>query len=231
MVGTRRDGDEKYFCSTFYKAKACACNHVSQKNLLSVLKDLITEHLFCGARWDALKKRICKLLPQWLPSKKTDTDAMKREMNAAKTQLQRAAQNLLMADPENVPMLNAAMNDIRKRIRALESDLAQSCEVGDYETIAADIVAKAKDIFRALMDSSNDALKPVLSQLVQKVELKFGDGLWGKRRIRVVTGCDAYLFANFSFTTVSRGDRTPIELFCDGVWSMDAAIQRFVMAA
>ncbi len=57
------------------------------------------------------------------------------------------------------------------------------------------------------MDSSNDALKPVLSQLVQKVELKFGDGLWGKRRIRVVTGCDAYLFTNFSFTTVSRGDR------------------------
>ena len=111
-----------------------------------------------------------------------------------------------MADPENVPMLNAAMNDIRKRIRALESDLAQSCEVGDYETIATDIVGKAKTLFRALMDSSNDALKPVLSQLVQKVEMKFGDGLWGKRRIRVVTGCDAYLFANFSFTTVSRGD-------------------------
>ncbi len=82
MVGTRREGDEKYFCSTFYKAKACACNHVSQKNLLSVLKELITEHLFCGARWDALKQRICKLLPQWLPSKKTDTDAMKRELNS-----------------------------------------------------------------------------------------------------------------------------------------------------
>ena len=202
----RRDGGERYYCSTFYKAKARACNHVSQKNLLLVLKDLIIEHLFCGAHWDALKQRICKLLPQWLPGNKTDTDGLKREINAAKSQLQRPAQNLLMAAPENVPLLNAAMNDIRKRIRTLESERAQVRDVGDHAAILTDILAKAKDLFRALMVSSTDTLKPVLSQLVQKFELRFGDGLLGKRRIRVVTGCDAYLFENFSFTTGSRGN-------------------------
>ena len=49
-------------------------------------------------------------------------------------------------------------------------------------------------------------LKPVLSRLVDKVELRFGEGTWGKRKIRVVTACDAYVRTPFSFTTENRGD-------------------------
>ncbi|HEY3319254.1 MAG TPA: zinc ribbon domain-containing protein [Planctomycetota bacterium] len=203
MVGTRASGIERYYCSSFYKAKKCACSSVHQDNLLAVLKDNIRENCFCGGDIKALINKGMKGLPG---TQAQDRRLLLRQYETTKQQYDRATQNLLLADPENVRALNNAMTTLRKKLESLKNDLAEVPKPVDQKQLAERVMAEAPRLLDNLMSKHPERLKAVLSRLVEKVELRFGDGHWGKRRIRVITGCDAYLRLPFSFTTENRGD-------------------------
>ena len=206
MVGVRNCGVQKFYCSGYYKAKLCYSNFVYQDNLVIVLKEIIREHLFCGGNWNALKAAIVRKAKGRPECNVPSTETLKRQYETVKTQYQRAAQNLLLADPEHVPTLNAAVGELRQHMRALQCELATVRRPVSGEKLTNEVITKAKALFDDLMNSNGDRLKNVLSELVNRIELRFGDGLWGKRKVRVVTGCDVYLNAATSFTTVGRDD-------------------------
>jgi predicted nucleic acid-binding Zn-ribbon protein len=133
-----------------------------------------------------------------------NADKLRKELEKARAKHQRATENLLLADPENVPALNAAMNSLRQELKSLESQLEATRKTADPKQIADGLVAKAEQYLNDLFNAPGERLKAILSELVERVELRFDWGQWGNRRVRLVTGGDVYLKA--ILTTGYRGD-------------------------
>src|SRR5581483_7389644 len=108
--------------------------------------------------------------------------------------------------PENVPALNHAMTELRLQIKTLERQLSSVRQDSGNTNVESEII-NAQKLFDDLMKAGGERLKEVLSMLVQRIDLRFGNGYWGCRKIRMVTGCDVYLNVPASFTTGNRGDR------------------------
>lgn len=205
MVGTKHCGVQKYYCSSYYKAKLCACNTVYQDNLLSVLRDIIRNQVFQSENWSLLASKIAVKNERDAAKISSDEERIARQLRKAKEHHSQAAKNLLLADSENVPALNQAMTEFRLQIKSLERQL-DLVRQGPGNTNAESEIANAHKLFDDLMNAGGERLKEVLSTLVERIDLQFGDGYWGCRKIRMVTGCDVYLNVPASFTTGNRGD-------------------------
>jgi site-specific DNA recombinase len=205
MVGTRRDNRQKYFCSGFYKAKQCGCNAVMQDNVVAVLRDMIKETLFCGGKWEALKAAITQKMNAKASSGVEDQAGLKKELAAARAQYQQAAANIAFAKPEHMQAINAVMDELRQKVKALEAKLEMQPRTAENAS-ADDLLAHAKELFDEVMTAPTERLKAIMVKLVHRIELKFKEAPWGKRKTRVVTACNVQLYADFSFTREYRGD-------------------------
>lgn len=213
MVGMYRDKSYQiYACSSHFRNKACFSNTVRQENLLNVLKETIREHLFHGENWEALKTELLAQAERRPECIAKDRDSLRRDLEKVKAQHQRAAQNMLMADPENVPALNTAMNGLRQQIRSLEAQIQEDTESSNPAVLVNDVVRNAQTLLNDLFNEQGDRLKAVLNELVEKIELRYEWKSLGKRKLRKLTGGDFYLRPIY-LTRDGRGDRTPIELF------------------
>lgn len=169
FVGTRRDDVRRYYCSNYYKAKSCCGNSVVHFELITVVKEILIKELFAGGDWNALESVIIEELRARPECRKNDVQDLKRMLDQVKAQHARAAQNLLMADPENVPVLNAAMTDIRRRVKSLEEELGAALDTADPASVVKDVLANAKRLFKDLVHGDDDRLKAVLPDLVEKM--------------------------------------------------------------
>jgi len=216
MVGMFRDKKYQiYACATHFRNKGCNSNTVRQEGVLAVLKNVIKRHLFSDGNLADFKSEALRQAQQLPECQSRDTDKLKRELEKARAKHQRAAENLLMADAENVPVLNAAMNSLRQEVKSLASQLETARNEVNPAEIADGMVAQAEKYLEDLVGSHGDRLKAVLGELVERIELRFEWGKWGNRRVRLVTGGDVYLKS--ILTTQYRGDSrctTPNESLC-----------------
>lgn len=156
MVGMRRDQKYQiYACASHFRNRKCNSNTVRQEALLRVTTDIIIERLFYGGNWDNFRAAIDDHVARRPECKARDLDQLKRQLDAARNQHQRAAQNLLLAEPENAPALNAAMTDLRQQVRDLESELNSVQAPLDPKSIAAEAVEHAKRLMAKLIDSDH----------------------------------------------------------------------------
>ena len=93
-------------------------------------------------------------------------------------------------------------------------------DLGADETakLAESVIKNAKPLFEQLFTEDKNKRKAVLGALVERIDLKFDEGLWGNRKVRMVSG--GSLTLRTTLTAEHRGDKTPIELFnkgCSGV--------------
>ena len=168
---------------------------------MQVVKNVIRDRLFFGGDWEQFKKALYRQAALRPECQRKDIVKLQQSLKGAKADLERAARNLLLADPIHVPVLNTAMNDLRERVRTLEVEMAATKQV-DPKILAEGVLTKAQLLLDTLFGAQGDALKAVLGELVNRVDLHFQEGLWGKRRIRVICGCDVHLN---SVTTDGRG--------------------------
>ena len=110
-----------------------------------------------------------------------------------------------LADRENVPALNAAMKEIRVRIQRLKSQVDAGKKREDPAKVAENVIRNAKTLFEPLCTEDKDKLKSVLGALVERIDLKFDEGLWGNRKVRMVSGGSITL--RTTLTAEHRGDR------------------------
>jgi site-specific DNA recombinase len=206
MVGMYRDRKYQiYACATHFRNKACFSNTIRQEGVLAVLKKLIQKHLFSDGNLEAFKAEALKQAQRLPECQARDVDKLRRELAKAKQKHQRAAENLLLADAENVPVLNSAMTSLRQEVKTLEAQLEASKKSDDPKQIADGLVLKAEQYLGELLNAEGSRLKGLLSELIERIELRFDWGKWGNRRVRLVTGGDVYLKS--ILTTEYRGDR------------------------
>ena len=117
-----------------------------------------------------------------------ETEEIARQLETAKRQHQRAAQNLLLADPDNVPALNAAMTELRQKVQRLQTEMNSAGRREDLAKLAENVIKHAKPLFEQLYTEDKIKLKAVLGALVQRIDLNFEEGLWGNRKVRMVSG-------------------------------------------
>ena len=67
-------------------------------------------------------------------------------------------------------------------MRVLNALLSEARKPASLESIAEKLTASAKALYDDLMDSDQDRLKAVISQLVAGIELSFGNGTWGSEK-------------------------------------------------
>ncbi len=159
MVGMHRDKKYQiYACATHFRNKACFSNTIRQEGMLSLLKNLIKRHLFSDGNLEALKAEALRQAKQLPECQNRDTDKLRRDLEKAKLKHQRAAENLLMADPENVPVLNAAMNSLRQEVKSLEAQLEATRKSADPKELADELVTKAEKYLSELFSTKGDRL-------------------------------------------------------------------------
>ena len=95
-----------YTCSSHFRYHRCHRNSVCEDRLLPVLRDVMLERLFCGGDMERLRAAILKKLEARANDGREQR--LKGELTKAKADMARAARNLLLADPANVPFLNKA---------------------------------------------------------------------------------------------------------------------------
>jgi Recombinase zinc beta ribbon domain len=206
MVGMKRHKTyPTYVCASHFRNRSCFSNSVRQENLLDVLKETMKEHLFHDGNWQALKTELLAQASQRPECKAEDREKVRKELEKAKSQHQRAAQNLLMADPQNVPALNAAMNELREKVKMLEARLAAAADTTSPETMVDEVLQNAKQLLEDLFTEGNDRVKAVLSEFVEKIELKYQWQNWGKRKLRTIAGGIFHLNP-ISLTSGQQGD-------------------------
>ena len=206
MVGMKTDRSHQiYACNTHFRNKSCNYNAIRQEVLLNVLKSAIRKRLFCDGNMEAFKEALLSRVKQRPECRQRDGERIKKELREAKADLDKAAKNMLRADPENVPILNAAMTDLRNRVATLEKDFAAVQRTTDARVVVDEIVAKAERMLNDLFNAQGDRLKAVLSDLVDSVELRFTEGWKGKRRTRLVAA--GHVVLKTDLTGEYRGDR------------------------
>jgi site-specific DNA recombinase len=194
MVGMMRDRKyQVYVCASHFRNKSCNPNTVRQAGLLALLKDVVKRHVFAGGNLESFRAEALRQAKDLPECQSRDTEKLRRELEKVKAKHQRAAENLLLADPENVPALNTAMNALRQEVRTLEAQLQSSRSSADPTKLATEMTAKAEKYLEDLFGQNIDRLKAVLSELIDRVELRFDWGLWGKRRVRLITDGSVYL--------------------------------------
>jgi hypothetical protein len=198
---------QAYVCSERFRNGGCFPNTVWQGRLLEVVKEIVKANLFAGADWSALKAAIVRRVKERPECRAEDARHLRQELEKAKGQLDRAAQNLLSADAENLPILDKAMTELRLKVRALEAQLAPAKKPEDAEAIAEEIIANAKQLCSQLFEAEGDRLKAVLSEVVKRIEFRFEWGLSHGRKRRVVAKGDIYLRTDWSrLTRDGRGE-------------------------
>lgn len=216
MVGAPRSGQRRYFCSSFFKAKKCACNSVCEVNLVEVLREMIDEKIFQFRDLDALRSQVIKEAKRLPAFREDNRKSVQKKLDEVRANLDRAVRNLALTSPENVSMVDRVVSELRQEAERLGQELATEPSRPDPEAMADEIVKNARGLLEGLESDNPSRLKAVLSALVQKIELKFGNAQWGKRTVREVTGCEVSLHSATSFTTNGRGDSrcmTPNELW------------------
>jgi len=76
----------------------------------------------------------------------------------------------LLADPENVPILNAALSDIRARVVELEAEIASTGKYGDQTKLAEAVFTKARMMLKDLDNADGDRLKALFGEFIEKIE-------------------------------------------------------------
>lgn len=190
-----------YTCSSHFRYHRCHRNSVCEDRLLPVLRNVMLDRLFCGGDMERLRAAILRKLEARADDGREQR--LKGELAKAKADMERAARNLLLADPANVPFLNQGMTELRERVKTLEDDLAACRRQGDAATIAEEIVGQARTLVGELFNGAHERMKAILGELVERIELRFEPAAWGRRTVRRVAGCDLYL--RDSLTTYGRG--------------------------
>ncbi len=209
MLGMRHSGknrtDHCYVCARHFRNKTCHRNSVCEDRLHKVIRDLIMNRVLHGGDLDGLRAAVERRVES--RSAPDNSSDVKRQLADARSALDRAAQNLIQANPENVPVLDKAMTTLRQRVQSLESQLTAARSQTDPKALVEAIMSNAKRLLGDLFKSERSRLRAIMSEVVQRIELKFVPVAWGKKQVQHVATCDVYLRG--CITTEQFGNPNP----------------------
>jgi DNA invertase Pin-like site-specific DNA recombinase len=200
MFAWNRKTGASYGCSTHHKRRGCQYNVVRAEAMTDVVRDVVKRTVE-GQGLERLRRAVvtaASMKPQ------TPVDDIEGQVRQARVEYDRAASNLLSADPEDLPMLNEKLRSLRSRVQELEGRVRQT-QQDDPSTVAGAVCERAQGMLEDLFTTTGGRLKGVLRELVDHIELTFGWGTWGQRQVRVVTG--GTVFIRTAVTTGNRGGR------------------------
>jgi site-specific DNA recombinase len=178
----------RYVCSSYLcrGVSVCRFNWVQQDVMLRVVANKIREELLLGSQ-ENLTAAIEKVLANRKAVPKMDVAAIRKQIAGIDRKLEQAAERIMDVDASLVKAMEAKMLDLQAQREALEAKL-EIIPATKKQPTAKAIAAQLWALDEVLRKGSPATIRQALSQLVNRIELNFVDGIQGKRVTNKVSG-------------------------------------------
>lgn len=239
MHGTRstrrKDGRvyqyEKYICSTYQqvgRTQGCGCHSVEQGSLLTFLLRKLRDAIDADGNRETLRQRVLSRLRAKVQADPKRESGLRSKLTELERELEQGTRRLLRAPDDVADLLAKELANIRRDRDRLAGELASfktSVKPNDLDGEAKLITDRLDSISADLNEKVDPAkLREVLRRMVDRIDLYFDHVPRGKRiECPLSKGIINLRRDSLISSLVSRGDRTPVELFLAGLADWDGA--------
>jgi DNA invertase Pin-like site-specific DNA recombinase len=177
MHNGRKYSYRRYTCPN--AGRGCPYFSIREDRLIRALIRKVQTVYLCPERLEALKSEIrASLREQCSDHAPAKTDAKRKQLATLDSQIKQASRNILLSSPENLAMLGAALDELRRDRSRLAGELAAAERVqagpkADMESSINKTIAKLVNLRQLLSSADPARLREVLRNLFETVVVFF----------------------------------------------------------
>ena len=214
MVAFRQKQADKvyrYFkCTTYGTSGQCNSNCVRESALMDRVTCVLQEQALSEGNPERIRSEVKRLARSKSGDTATRQKALRKRINSLQTKLDRGTENLLLADPANVPAMQDRLSTwrdelltARDALEAIESPVSVSADDAAKEAERA--IAGLQRLREGLDSADHGLARELMRETVQRIDLYFTHEQRGQRtRCELSRGVIKFRFSFIPMSTTSK---------------------------